>query len=215
MTENPFAKIDADITAQKKHEQAEAAKKEAQDKLREAWAEKGMSEFVKLRDALFSKITSQAANAKVDKQTLTFGDAFLHLHAKKIHTDTVVGDWSCIAAGTVKVRQTSNPQFEWSASVWYTDRGEGSEAYRWVQLSFMSHPLYRSDNYGPVSADPSSNIAQQALSPAMGVAQLAERPKDVRFRDKDWFEDIWIERLTRAAKGELTRPGHMPFENVA
>lgn len=210
---NPLAAADEEISAKRASERAQE-EREAEIIAKDlVLAKKGMEEFESIRTHLFNRIQNSAANAEIRKNLVKFGDSELRIDAQVILKAAKVGQWSCLIEGVISVAPVQRGT-TWPASLWFVREGDNTHGH-WLQLSFMHSPFIRTNSYGPIVASPASDIAQHSFANMMGVGQLAEKPKIVSINELSWFEDLWLERLGKAAQGLLALPNTMPFESVS
>ncbi len=85
-------------------------------------------------------------------------------------------------------------------------RSSDAEEYRWHEVSFWSF----GSSDGPHGLDMTGHDASVALSPTLGVANVAFGPQAIDAEDEELFQNRWLSLIARAAAGDLYRPSQMP-----
>jgi len=166
---------------------------------------------------LFDKIEDIANARRIFKNTLQLGSAKMEFKPP-VHSQAIVKDalkycgWDLIAMAEISIVQESSMPYIWSASLFYTDKGEDS-GYRWYELQFMTHPLMRSRRAYEPFASTDTNLIDIALSPTMGSMQLAAKPKPIDVEDFLSFQDRWSSLFAKGAQGQITHPRELPLKS--
>ena len=113
--------------------------------------------------------------------------------------------WEVLASSAIALR---TPPDEYghegiAHSLWYL-RQSKEAAYRWFELAFKPHPLFRRSRYRaiePFALRPEDNHAQFALSAAMHTIDVAQHPVQIDQGKQGDFVERWISRLAEAVTG--------------
>lgn len=149
-------------------------------------------------------VTSHATRGicKSDPNGFGGGDGGWGVHPKK-------SNWDIIAVTHIGIEQHNGPRsYIRSANLIYA-KAPGSEDYRWYELSFFSIGT-RSNKTEPYCLDYVWEI-DTALS-AMDVNQKAHPPIPIDGEDEDNFISYWIDIISKAATGNLSKPSHLPIQ---
>jgi len=116
-----------------------------------------------------------------------------------------------IACTTIAVRKPRDRyDYEGRAhSLWFCDAlDEG--VYRWYELAFMVNPLVRErSTLDPLALSPTESDAASALTPVMGVRQIAWQPLPFDQGEEEQFLERWLAWFAAAADGSLRHPSHV------
>ena len=151
-----------------------------------------------------TKLTSHSIGGicKSDPEGGMGGDGGWGVHRKK-------SNWDIVAFTHIGIEQHNGPRsYLRSANLIYA-RPKGADDYRWYELSFFSIGA-RSNKTEPYCLDYVWEI-DTALS-AMDVNQKAHPPKPIDGEDEDDFISYWIDLVSQAATGNLSRPSRLPIE---
>jgi serine/threonine-protein kinase len=113
--------------------------------------------------------------------------------------------WDVVAYSRILVNQIQ-PEFYWSASLWFM-KVKGSSEYRWYEASYW-HSTPR--KFEPYAESPGED-ADCAAANVIGRARFAFGPCLVDDEHEDAFHDRWIWLLSKAVDGQLHPPSQMPF----
>ena len=118
--------------------------------------------------------------------------------------------WDVVTGAIIQVKQAA-PTYEWTASLWYTDRGHQS-GYRWYEVAYQTGAFSsRRAAYEPFALNPEE--ADRAAGPAMHIVNVAYGPFAIDDEDVDAFCDRWARLLAAACKGELRYPPNYSLIN--
>lgn len=168
-------------------------------------------------ERLWGKIHSQAPNAK--RATSRAGDVFecsignsqlvVNLSRSNILQPGLFrhSGWDLVTFSQIIVNQHQEPQYCWSASLWFT-KMKGEADYRWYEASYWS---WRGGKQFEPYAESPGKDADLAASNIMHSVKIAFGPIPIDDEKEDQFHDRWIWLLSKAALGQLCRPSHMPF----
>ncbi|ARX80629.1 serine/threonine protein kinase [Streptomyces alboflavus] len=85
--------------------------------------------------------------------------------------------------------------------------------YRWFETAFMHAPLRPvASTTEPFALDPHAK-SRDAVSPILGLHQVAWPFMPLVIGDLDELIDRWATWLAQAANGRLAHPSHMPERN--
>jgi serine/threonine-protein kinase len=172
-----------------------------------------------IREQFFKKICEVTPSANLSGNIIGIGQARLSMI--RIFTDDRFvrcvafprSKWDVLAAGQIYLQQ-KKPEYEWSASLWYSQLPTDKK-YRWREVSYFGNPLVPKNRL-QIKFEPFAlkNIAHadEAASPVIGCYQIAEPPKTI---DDESFEDFchrWSERLAKAVMGQLSCPRVLPLK---
>ena len=199
-------------TRQAKEEAERNAIKVEQERRRRIAAE-AEKIFIRMREDLFDRICRATPAANQSHDVISLGDAALYIHLLYANQEIANLDvfprskWDVLSAGEIVVKQR-NPEYEWSASLWYAKLPTDCE-YRWREVSYFSI-------LGEIRCQPFAlrklSDADLAASNVMGAYQIAQGPKVI---DDEGFEDFcqrWAELLATAARASLVHPRRLPLE---
>lgn len=117
--------------------------------------------------------------------------------------------WDVIAGAIIRVHQP-HPEYVWSASLWFTNRG-GPLEYRWYEVSYFAGPFASvRPRFTPFALDDLKD-ADIAVAQTIGWCYVAEGPKPIDGEDERSFIQRWCERLAKAAEGRLGCPNRLPI----
>lgn len=170
-----------------------------------------------IRDDLVDRIITAAPTARYDgaRSEITLGQAVLEFRVpadpEAVPEDAFTrSGWDVMLGSRIAVTQYENPRYHWSASLWYTNRGEGDE-FRWWQCCYMMHPMSgRTVAHEPFALSDYER-ADAAAASGMAAEQFAAQPRPVDDEDIESFLDEWLQRLALASEGGLTRPRYLPI----
>lgn len=117
--------------------------------------------------------------------------------------------WDVLLGGEVSVFQ-ERPEYRWSASLWFTNRGLDDD-YHWWEVGYMSNPLARMQPEWEPFAILEPHNAAQAHTTGLGMVQPAYEPCRVDGAEDD-FSARWSTMLALASKGELEHPRMLPLD---
>ena len=122
--------------------------------------------------------------------------------------------WDIAASAIIAVTTTPNGhgrEYTWSASLIYADRKDGN-GHRWYEVAFFTSAFSRNSGRRdePYALELHEQDFFQALSPAMHTVAIAYGPIPIDGEDESDFIERWLERIAKAAAGQLERPNSMP-----
>ncbi|WP_205523009.1 MULTISPECIES: serine/threonine-protein kinase [unclassified Streptomyces] len=192
---------------------------------RKALFEAATISFGFIADAFLTALTNAAPSAEVRKGnlggwTIRVNDAQLTLSGPR---ETAPGIWSTsstpapfdvIAAATLSLKIPVN-HYGYdgrSHSLWYADARTENQ-YQWFETAFMSTPLRPvTGTTDPFALDPHHD-SRTAVSPTMGLHQVAWPFTPLVIGDMDEFIGRWATWFAQAANGGLSHPSQMPERN--
>ncbi|WP_405863431.1 protein kinase domain-containing protein [Streptomyces sp. NBC_00005] len=177
-----------------------------------------------IADALLTALTNAAPSAEVRKGnlggwTVRINDAQLTLSGPKENTEvwstpSTPAPFDVIASATLSLQVPANHHGYGgrSHSLWYADaKTEGQ--YQWFETAFMSTPFRPvTGTTDPYALNP-HHESRTAISPTMGMHQVAWPFTPLALGDLDEFIERWAAWLAQAANGRLAHPSHMPERN--
>ncbi|QIB49571.1 serine/threonine-protein kinase [Streptomyces aureoverticillatus] len=189
---------------------------------RKALFEAATTSFAFIADAFLATLTTAAPSAEVGKGkqggwTVRINDAQLALSGPG---GTVLEIWrsgstpapfDVIASARLSLKVPANHHGYTgrSHSLWYADAQTEAE-YRWFETAFMNSPLRPvASPMAPFALDPDDK-SRGAVSPILGLQQVAWPFIPLVIGDLDEFIDRWATWLARAANGRLAHPSQMP-----
>jgi eukaryotic-like serine/threonine-protein kinase len=192
---------------------------------RKALYEAATTSFAFIADPFLTTLTNAAPNAEVRKGkqggwTVRINDAQLTLSGP---TETVPKSWrtgstpapfDVIASATISLKVPANHHGYngRSHSLWYADAQTEAE-YQWFETAFMDTPFRPvASTTEPFALDP-HHEARTAISPTIGMHQVAWPFMPLVIGDLDEFFDRWATWLAQAANGRLAHPSSMPERN--
>lgn len=114
----------------------------------------------------------------------------------------------------LRIPRTSSGWEGRSHSLWYCDSQEEG-VFGWFETAFMVNPMVsKQGRQDPFALDPGQESAQ-AISPVVGMFQLAWPFTYLDPSDLESFIGRWSGWLAAAARGELNRPTRMPERDGA
>ncbi|MDO8176719.1 MAG: protein kinase [Undibacterium sp.] len=117
--------------------------------------------------------------------------------------------WDIVAYTQISLEQkNSTIPCSRSASLIYAKSHEGGD-YRWYELSFF----YLGATYSkqaPYALDYPWEI-DTVLSPTMDIHQKAQEPIPIDGECEDAFIDYWLDLVSQAATGRMSRPSQLPI----
>lgn len=218
-----LAQAGADAASDESKREAERKRLEAEIERRKHIAENALKMLSDIIDRLFDRICgcSPAAKAEVIGRvcTIHLGQGRLCLQPMYDNDDRLIvceafprSKWDVVAGGQIDVHQ-GEPRYEWSASLWYSKLPDNDD-YRWREVSYFGNPLVPKARLG-IEFEPfalrSLSDADEAVSPVMGVYQVAFGPVAIDEEDFDAFCDRWAGLLAKAAQGRLEHPRVLPL----
>lgn len=190
-------------------QQAQAAAREARLRL----AKCGFEILSENAERLWGKIHGHAPNAQRanGRQSgllqCNIGNGWLvilepcHLEAGRFP----MSGWDVAAYSQILIRQTE-PQYDWSASLWFM-KPKGASEYRWQEASYWS---LNSQQFEPRALAPGREADLVASSAICGI-NFAFGPCAVDDEQENQFHERWIWLLSKAAVGQLRSPSRIPF----
>lgn len=95
-------------------------------------------------------------------------------------------------------------------SLWFCDAHDEG-VYRWYELAFMVRPsIPQRYTLDPFALPPTDEHAAAALTPVMGVRQVAWQPIPFDQGEEEQFIERWLKWFAAAADGSLSHPSTMP-----
>jgi hypothetical protein len=119
--------------------------------------------------------------------------------------------WDVITGATIILEQNSPNRYKWGANLWYTNQKKFPE-YRWVEVSYMTSPLLRTqEKYQPY---PVTDIkkADLAASNIITEIQFGSSPKFIDYEFIDNFCARWGDLFAKTALGQLRHPNSLPID---
>lgn len=154
--------------------------------------------------------TAQAEKAGI----IRLGQAYLEISSPSTVAKESFSNsgWDVIAKAEIRVAQNfPHRSYIWSANLWFTNLGQGSE-YRWWEVSYMTLSRH-SNRFEPFALDTHElNDADLAASPIMHIIQFASKPRPMDGEHIDDFCERWAELLAKAYRGELQHPPRLPLD---
>lgn len=117
--------------------------------------------------------------------------------------------WDVVSGAVIRIRQ-AQPEYEWSANLWYL-RPDGSSEYRWMEIDYMTHPLARQRRRFEPFAVTNIEDADRAASRSMDTIQFASQPRPIDDENIEDFIDRWADRFASACRGNLRKPSSLPY----
>lgn len=114
--------------------------------------------------------------------------------------------WDVICGALIKISQ-ENPKYTWSASLWYTNQGDGNP-FEWVEVSYWADK--RNTDTPFALEDP--NAMDMAHAKIVSGIHIAYKPKIVDELTFDEFIVRWSLLFAKAHSGELRFPAHLPLD---
>jgi serine/threonine-protein kinase len=191
---------------------------------RKALFDAATTSFAFIADALLTSLTNAAPSAEVRKGnlggwTVRINDAQLTLSGPRENTEvwsttSTPAPFDVIASATLSLKVPANHHgYDGrSHSLWYADaQTEGQ--YQWFETAFMSTPFRPvTGTTDPYALNP-HHESRTAISPTMGMHQVAWPFTPLVLGDLDEFIERWASWLAQAANGRLAHPSHMPERN--
>ncbi|MEU6646648.1 serine/threonine-protein kinase [Saccharomonospora sp. NPDC046836] len=192
---------------------------------RSALFEAATTSFAFIADSFLTTLTNAAPNAKVHKGqqggwTIRINDAELTLSrprktaAESWRAESTPAPFDVIASATLSLKVPANQHgYDGrSHSLWYADAQMEAE-YQWFETAFMDTP-FRSvaSTTAPFALDPHVE-SRTAISPTIGMHQVAWPFTPLAIGDLDEFIDRWATWLAQAANARLAHPRQMPEHN--
>jgi hypothetical protein len=116
--------------------------------------------------------------------------------------------WDVVAAEEITLDQ-ENPDYRWSASLWYC-RLPNTTDYRWYEASYFSPHV--PDSVAPYSLANRFKDADLAAAPIVHMYQLAFGPSAIDDENEDDFTERWAALLALASQGKLGHPQALPLQ---
>jgi serine/threonine-protein kinase len=204
----------------------EAARKEAEEiqqtreKIqREKIAKEAKTILNEIISDLFSKIQNYASNALIYSKS---GVRSIELGKAKLSVDfsmfnTIPEDafsrsrWNVITGAVIMVTQELNRPYEWGANLWYTNLGQ-TGGLNWWEIMYMTSPFLTPRKRFEPYAETDLNLADKAGSNTMDIIQFGSVPKQIDFGNEEEFYKRWVNYLTSAVSGNLSKPGLLPIK---
>jgi serine/threonine-protein kinase len=195
----------------------EAERQRARDRAegRAALAVEAASSLERMVDDLFARIADTAPNAaRRGAHAIELGRARLQFDLRDARCPIDEGvfenwGWDVVAGAKVAVHQ-SEPEYGWSASLWYA-KPPSEESYRWWEVSYCAHAFARHPpEFEPFALDPGRD-ADFAGSTIMHSVGVAFGPRAMDDEDLADFIDRWAALFASAVKGLLRRPSSLPI----
>ncbi|MER6162026.1 serine/threonine-protein kinase [Streptomyces sp. NPDC001868] len=192
---------------------------------RKALVEAATTSFAFIADSFLTTLTNAAPSAEVRKGeqggwTVRINDAQLTLSGPRETapevwrtTETPV-PFDVIASATLSLKVPANHHGYGgrSHSLWYAD-AQTEDQYQWFETAFMSTPFRPvAETTKPFALDP-HHESRTAISPTLGMHQVAWPFTPLVIGDLDEFIDRWATWLAQAANSRLAHPSHMPERN--
>jgi serine/threonine-protein kinase len=208
----------AEVATRQAVEEAKRQAIKVEEEQRKRIAAEADKILIGMREELFERICKTTPAANQNRDVISVGDATLYIHL--LYTNQELANlegfprskWDVLSAGEIIVKQ-KNPEYEWSASLWYAKLPTDSE-YRWREVSYFATPIKRYQ-YGikcqPFALKKMSD-ADEAASPGLNVYQIAFGPKVIDDEGFDDFCQRWAERLATSVRGQLKDPQRLPLE---
>ncbi|MDX3587636.1 serine/threonine-protein kinase [Streptomyces europaeiscabiei] len=192
---------------------------------RKALVEAATTSFAFIADSFLTTLTNAAPSAEVRKGepggwTVRINDAQLTLSGPRETapevwrtTETPV-PFDVIASATLSLKVPANHHGYGgrSHSLWYAN-AQTEDQYQWFETAFMSttfRPV--AETTKPFALDP-HHESRTAISPTLGMHQVAWPFTPLVIGDLDEFIDRWATWLAQAANSRLAHPSHMPERN--
>jgi len=185
-------------------------------------AKQGYEILEDISDQLLRSIMDVTPSAKRPNQKrVNIDNASIEIHPR--YFGEVIGEnafrstrWDVVGSGLIVVVQ-DNPEYHWSASLWYMDRNHrrGSIGnYRWYEIMYMDSPLAsRQHEFAPFALGKDLQDADLASAPTMQIYQEAWGPVTMDDEDESPFIDRWAKVFARASQGRLQYPSTLPLRN--
>lgn len=212
-----LAQVGSDIARQQSRIEQEQQQVESEAAMRNQLADTGRKLLRDLLERLFVRILKEVPNAERDRLAITLGRGRLeasvaglggHRAQSAAPTDLFrESKWDVVAVEEIVVHQ-KQPEYQWSASLWYC-RLPDSKDYRWYEASYFSP--HRPEHVAPYSLARSPKDADYAAAPIMHIYQLAFGPSAIDDENEDDFMERWSALLALAAQGQLGHPRSLPL----
>lgn len=118
--------------------------------------------------------------------------------------------WDVVVGAIIKVGQ-SDPQYEWSASLWYS-KLPTDDNYRWREVSYFFSQLMPPQNQYEPFAITNPKEADDAAAQIMGIHQIAFGPRPIDDENFEKFCERWSDLLAKAVNGKLSHPRRLPLQ---
>ncbi|MER5475252.1 serine/threonine-protein kinase [Streptomyces sp. NPDC002685] len=192
---------------------------------RRALFEAATTSFAFIADTFLTTLTNAAPNAEVRKGkqggwTVRINDAQLTLSGPREtapeiwRAGSTPAPFDVIASATLSLKVPANHHgYDGrSHSLWYADAQTEAE-HQWFETAFMNTPFRPvASTTEPFALDP-HHESRTAISPTLGMHQVAWPFLPLVIGDLDEFVDRWATWLAQAANGRLAHPSHMPERN--
>ncbi|MCT2588347.1 serine/threonine protein kinase [Streptomyces sp. N2-109] len=192
---------------------------------RKALVEAATTSFAFIADSFLTTLTNAAPSAEVRKGkqggwTIRINDAQLTLSGPREtapevwRTTETPAPFDVIASATLSLKVPANHHGYGgrSHSLWYAD-AQTEDQYQWFETAFMSTPFRPvAETTKPFALDP-HHESRTAISPTLGMHQVAWPFTPLVIGDLDEFIDRWATWLAQAANSRLAHPSHMPERN--
>ncbi len=177
-------------------------------------------------EVLISKIAASAPNIKTKKTPqgnwnnneffywlISLGNAELHIDINRFRMiDESVfkrSKWDVITGSIIKVVQNTNDYYEWSANLWFTNRGNSDE-YRWWEVMYMDTISRHSHKYEPFAVE-NPDMADRAAGPASDIIQFGSKLKPIDHDSMENFYGRWVSIFAQAVENKLCHPRYLPI----
>ncbi|MEU3437811.1 serine/threonine-protein kinase [Streptomyces sp. NPDC006863] len=220
-----LAEANQGAVARQAEEDRQASAHATEADRRKALLEAATTSFAFIADPFLTTLTNAAPNAEVRKGkqggwTVRINDAQLILSGPKEtapeiwRTGSTSAPFDVIASATLSLKVPANHHGYngRSHSLWYADAQTEAE-YQWFETAFMDtsfRPVARTME--PFALDP-HHESRTAVSPTLGMHQVAWPFTPLVIGDLDEFIDRWATWLAQAANGRLAHPSRMPERN--
>ena len=209
------------IATERAAAEAAAAEIRSRESRWQALGREAVQEYEAMRARLLAEVEAVSADVNLSRHGLQWGAATLALQ------DPAIVPFGLSPAGRQIVQQQwDRPRWDvvaWALTSLECRHGVGGRSYRYGSTLFFGRPIdaegYRwyevsfwtfRDENGPHGLDMSGHDAMTALSPTLGVANVAFGPQAIDAEDEDRFQNRWLSLIARAAAGQLHRPSQMP-----
>ena len=211
-----LARVGADIAEQAAEEEAKCLADRTRQENRNRVAPEATKILLSVTENLFQRIVDAAPTAKIIKDTdlwsLELGQAMLIVAlptgSRALQEGAFqLSGWDVITGGLISVKQ-HQPEYTWSASLWYTNLGSG-DTYRWYEVSYFA-PLSRSGSNVPFALR-EIDEADEGIASG-GKYRIASGPYPIDDENVDEFYDRWAEIFAKACQGQLEHPRYLPLD---
>lgn len=175
---------------------------------------------------LFNSISNVADTATIDKRkrALKFGNAeFVMDECRQLNPSALQArgnalyrdlNWDIICGTTVVLKMQGPTFYAPSATLLYADMRSGS-GFRWYEAAFFNAMGgSRGEGDEPFGLSFTSDDFFYALGRGVHSIAAAYGPIPIDAEDESAFLTRWLRNISRAAKGELTRPRYFPIKDL-